>query len=150
MRTLSRSVSLAWLAIPVLALAAAWQVRAREPVAGLELDGQAFEGRIRATGLLGLFSRRGTLAFQDGVASWRVRGGDEQAFPPAPYTTTRVGDTLEFRAIMPGRAGDHVDWSGRYDGHQLQDVRAVWTRVSGDAIHDLFLPDLVTLRFTPD
>lgn len=112
-------------------------------------EGQSFTGTVRATGWRGLIGREGTLAFEGGRLSWRV-GDEPQEFAPAPYALSpgREGSAI-FRARMPGARGDHVEWHGRFDGSTLHDVTATWTRVPGDFVHDLLLPPVVTLRFTP-
>lgn len=117
------------------------------PVRELDLEGESFDGRIRARGILGLFRVRGTLSFDDGLLVWSARGSNESA----PYEVERHGGLLRFSATVDVEGGSHVDWSGTYDGKTLLEVRAVWTRVDeDDFVHDLFLPDVVTLIFTPD
>jgi len=110
------------------------------------LDGQAFEGTIRAKGPFGLFAVKGVLSFESGAMAWRVGAGEQDLYP-ACYTTTPLGAGVAFTSNMRGRQGDKVAWSGRYEDGKLEGVEAVWQRQPGDFVHDLLLPDLVTLRF---
>lgn len=110
------------------------------------LDGQVFHGTIRAKGPFGLFGVKGVLSFQDGVMTWRVGEGEQDLYP-ACYTIAPSGDGVAFASSMHGPHGDQVAWSGRYQDGQLEDVEAVWEREEGDFVHDLLLPDVVTLRF---
>ena len=55
---------------------------------------------------------------------------------------------LGFTSHGPGEGGTYVDWSGTYNGESVSNVKAIWTRTEeDDFIHDLFLPDVVTLVF---
>jgi|GEM_PF-1097511 len=111
------------------------------------LDGKSFHGRIRAKGLAGLFSAEGTLSFKGGHLIWSVAETQESA----PYQTTSVAKGIVFSARLAGESNTYIDWSGLYDGVSLTDVKAIWTRTEEeDFIHDLFLPDVVELRFTPE
>lgn len=110
----------------------------------LTLEGKSFQGRVRADGIFGLFSVKGTLSFKDGLLIWSAKGSDESA----PYETESLDGLLKFTSRVPGESGTYVDWSGTYDGHSVNDVRAIWTRAGeDDFIHDLFLPDVVSLVF---
>lgn len=112
--------------------------------ADLALDGKSFEGRIRATGPIGLFRVKGRLSFAHGMLTWSAKGADASA----PYSAREGEGVVTFAARVPADAGTHVDWSGAYDGKSLSNVKAVWTRTGEkDFIHDLFLPDVVTLVF---
>lgn len=115
------------------------------------LDGKSFHGSIRAKGVLGLFSRDGTLAFEDGLVAWTVDADDDpDEYPPAAYSVSELNGSIVFEARMTAEDGGTVDWSGVYADQQLSDVQAVWIRAGGDFIHDLLLPDVVTMVFTPD
>ncbi|MEE2565231.1 hypothetical protein [Hyphobacterium marinum] len=109
------------------------------------LDGLSVDGRIRARGIIGLFSVPGTLSFEDGDLFWATRGEVDSG----PYSTRPGTGVIEFHAEHMTPEGDIVVWSGRYADGRFHDVTAVWTRVAGDAVHDLFLPDDVVLNFTP-
>ena len=113
------------------------------------LDGKSFVGKIRGTGLFSLIAIKSTLEFKQGTFTW-TRGED---FKPAPYKTAAEDGKIIFTAHAVGKEGvyadDYVDWRGIYDGESLRDVRAVWTRKegSGDWLHDLLLPEVVTFVF---
>lgn len=115
----------------------------REP---LILDGRSFDGRIRAKGIWGVFSHQGNIEFKQGKLIWKVNEADKD-YAPATYTTQRVGDKLVFSALMLGKNGDQVIWSGTYDGKTLSEVTAKWKRQKGDWVHDALLPDVVTMIF---
>jgi len=108
------------------------------------LEGKSFKGSIKAKGLIGLFSVKGTLAFEDGLLLWIV----EESKDSAPYDLKKVDSTIVFTARVPMQNDDYVDWKGVYDGESLSNVTAVWARFNeDDLIHDFFLPDVVTLVF---
>lgn len=111
-----------------------------------DIDGLNVPGRIRANGLVGLVSVPGTLFFADGQLVWQARDTRDCA----PYTLTPDGDAMRFTAHYRIENDEHVRWSGWTDGTRVRDVTAVWTRVEGDFVHDLFLPDEVLMVFTPD
>lgn len=109
-----------------------------------KLDGKSFQGRIRGEGMLGLFSVRGTLSFKDGLLIWEAKDSEVSA----PYEEEDMDGILKFTSRVPGEGGTYVDWSGTYDGESVSGVKAIWTRIEEeDFIHDLFLPDVVTLVF---
>lgn len=140
-------ILLVWMA--VVASCAGRSEAPASPGPALPLDGSAFQGVIRASGIYGLIGVEGTLSFSDGHLSWTV-GEGKQEYQPAPYTLEERDGQLIFRARLPGETGDWVDWEGLYDGRMVRDVRAVWTRVPGDFVHDLLLPGQLTLRFRVD
>ncbi len=109
------------------------------------LDGKSFDGSIRAKGVIGIVSVKGTLAFENGQLIWMVNGSKDIA----PYQVDHVEGELVFSAQAPAENGEFVNWSGTFDGETIHNVTAKWTRVEGDIIHDLFLPDVVTMVFTP-
>ncbi len=109
------------------------------------LDGLAFEGRVRARGLIGLFSVRGRLAFDAGALSWTVGASTDTG----PYSVREIDGVLEFTAEHVLENDERALWTGRYDGSTVREVTIVWTREDGDFIHDLFLPSRVTLDFRP-
>jgi hypothetical protein len=118
----------------------------RDPAeAGAALDGLSVDGHVRARGLAGLFSAPGTLSFRDGLLVWTARGTRDAG----AYRVRPVPGGLAFRAEHALANGERAVWAGRHDGTRLHNVSAVWYRVEGDWIHDLFLPDAVTLDFTP-
>ncbi len=120
-------------------------VMANEPD-DLSLEGKSFPGSIRAKGLIGLVSVKGTLSFNEGSLVWTVDSTNDTA----PYKLEEFDGSVKFTSRMPTQDGEYVDWSGVYDGKTLSDVTALWTRGKGDFIHDLLLPDVVTLVFTPE
>lgn len=110
----------------------------------LKLEGESFQGRIRATGLIGLFSVKGVLSFKNGMLTWSTKDSKNSA----TYITDEVDGVLVFTSHVPGEDGIYVKWRGIYDGKSVSDVKATWTRTEeDDFIHDLFLPDVVTLVF---
>lgn len=113
----------------------------------LELEGKSFQGRIRAKGVIGLFSVKGTLSFKDGLLVWSAKGSEDSA----PYETEEMDGVSRFTSRVPGKDGGHVEWTGAYDGEAVSDVKAIWTRAEeDDFFHNLFLPDVVTLVFKED
>ena len=112
----------------------------------LILDGKSFDGRIRAKGIWGVLSHKGTIEFKQGKLIWKVNEKDKD-YTPATYTTRLVDSKLVFNALMLGKNGDQVIWSGTYDGTALSCVTAKWKRQKGDWVHDTLLPDVVTMVF---
>lgn len=110
------------------------------------IDGLEVDGRIRARGVMGLVSVPGTLSFREGLLVWAA----QDTIDCTPYTLTPVEDGYHFAAQYRIENDEHVSWSGWTDGQTVRDVTAIWTRVEGDFIHDLLLPERVTMRFTPD
>jgi len=110
------------------------------------LDGNSFNGTIKADGIYGLFGVQGTLSFENGFLFWTV--GD--SVDKMQYSVTQINSVLQFSASATIENGENIEWVGIYDGNQLCEVKARWTRVKGDFIHDLLLPDILTLTFTPD
>ncbi|MBY6203805.1 hypothetical protein [Halomonas denitrificans] len=111
----------------------------------LELDGLAVPGEIRAHGVYGAFGVDGVLSFAGGELCWTI--DDEQDC--APVEVIRGDGYLRFASEHRGERDERVEWSGRYDGHALSDVTVLWTRVEGDAVHDLLLPERLVLGFEP-
>ncbi len=144
---------LGFLTIPIVVLCIIFPLFAEKPSSGdvgktnaLKLEGKSFQGRIRATGIIGLFSVKGTLSFKDGLLVWSVKGSGDSA----PYETEEADGVLRFTSHVPEEGGSYIDWSGTYDGESVSNVKAIWTRAEEeDFIHDLFLPDVVTMLFTP-
>lgn len=110
------------------------------------LDASSFPGTVRARGLIGLVRVSGTLSFVGGDLVWSSQGDTESG----PYRTFVEGDECVFMAEYTLESGGQVRWTGVFDGQRVHDVRITWTRVTGDAVHDLFLPNVVALDFTPD
>jgi hypothetical protein len=110
------------------------------------LDGLIVHGRIRAQGIFGLMSVPGTLSFQNGRLLWTVEGSMDSG----PYQLVGSDGACSFSARHAIENGEQVQWSGWSDGWTVTDVTAVWTRTRGDFVHDLLLPEQVTLEFTPD
>jgi hypothetical protein len=110
------------------------------------IDGLEVEGRIRARGVVGLVSVPGTLSFRDGALVWAA----QDTIDCSTYNLTPAEDGYRFAAEYRIENDEHVSWSGWTDGLAVRDVTAVWTRVEGDFIHDLLLPEQVTLHFRPD
>ncbi len=110
------------------------------------LDGNSFEGSIKAKGIIGFISVKGTLSFINGNLNWIV--GEE--IDSAPYKITKKNGTFHFTSNVINNDGDVVNWSGHYDGNTVTHVEAVWIREKGDFIHDLLLPNKVTLLFSPN
>lgn len=109
------------------------------------LDGKSFDGSIRARGIIGLFSVKGKLSFDDGMLVWTVKESKDIG----PYQASEVEDGINFTAQLSIENNETVEWSGLFDGQSVQNVQAVWTRQKGDFVHDLLLPKQVTLDFTP-
>lgn len=103
-------------------------------------------GRIRARGIVGIVSVRGVLSFRDGMLIWTVGESEDSG----PYVLSGADCRFRFTAEHITKDNEHVRWSGISDGRSVTDVTAVWTRVEGDFVHDLLLPERVTLDFTPD
>ena len=122
-----------------------WVDTRTEPLTG-GLDGLAVHGDIRAEGMAGLVSVRGRLSFRAGQLVWTVDGQSDTG----PYQTEMTETGLAFSAEHVLENDERVFWTGRYDGARFRDVTAEWVRVEGDFIHDLLLPERVTLSFTPD
>ncbi len=110
------------------------------------LDGLVVPGKIRARGIVGIVSVRGTLSFREWMLVWQAQGDEEQG----PYSVTEQDGILAFHSEYLIENDEQVRWSGTADGQTVSDVTVIWTRVKGDAVHDLLLPDQVTLDFTPD
>jgi len=112
----------------------------------LTLEGKSFKGEIKAKGLIGLLGVEGILSFADGMLIWSAKGSKESA----PYLLVHENNMLKFSARLKADGDTFVDWNGFYNGDELVDVQAKWNRVNeDDFIHDLFLPDIVELEFTP-
>ena len=126
--------------------AAASSAPNHECQAPADLDGLVVHGRVRARGLIGLVSVPGELSFQGGMLVWAT--GDSEDV--GPYAVSATDCLLAFTAEHVIENGEHVRWSGVSDGRTVSDVTAIWTRVEGDFVHDLLLPEQVTLDFTPD
>ena len=109
------------------------------------LDGLTVPGSIRARGVFGMFSVRGTLSFRDGELIWTARGDEDTG----PYLLTETDGQFAFSAEHSIENDERVRWSGSSNGQTVSNVTAVWTRAEGDWVHDLFLPEQVTLEFTP-
>ena len=78
---------------------------------------------------------------------WSAKGSEDSA----PYEVEEKDGFLRFSSQVPADGGTHVDWSGTYDGESVRNVQAVWTRTEeDDFVHDIFLPDVVTLVFKPE
>jgi len=121
------------------------QTDSRE-TSGTLLDGISINGQVRAQGLIGLFSVPGILMFSDGQLIWIVEGDADAG----AYVSWRNEGEIVFRAEHKIDNGESVVWTGRYDGEEFQGVTAVWSRIEGDFVHDLLLPDRVALDFTPE
>lgn len=116
--------------------------------APLTLGGHAFEGKIYAKGiysLFGLIKVKGILSFNDSLLYWSTEG----SLDSIPYEWRKIDDHLMFTASAVIENDETIEWRGFYDGDKVEDVHAVWTRKAGDAIHDFFLPDVVTMIFKP-
>lgn len=115
-----------------------------EPVE--QLENQRFSGSIRAKGVFGLVAVKGELSFDNGSLCWTV----EQSSDCAPYRTEVENGPQKFYASYRIENDERVEWSGTFNGNSISQVTALWTRTSGDFIHDLFLPKKVMMKFTPD
>ena len=118
------------------------------PEAGnLTIEGKSFHGHIRAKGILGMVSVKGTLSFENGRLVWTARDQRDSA----PYTVEELNGTVKFTAHVPLTGDTYVDWNGTYDGVSVSQVHVIWNRSEEqDFIHDLFLPDVVKLVFRQD
>ena len=109
----------------------------------------AFDGKIYAEGvysLFGLIKVSGTLSFSDSLLYWSAKG----SLDSIPYQWRIIDDHLMFTATAVIENDETIAWRGFYDGKQLEDVQAIWTRQEGDSVHDFFLPETVTMIFKPD
>ncbi len=111
----------------------------------LRLDGLSVPGEIRAHGVYGAVGVEGVLSFANGSLCWSV--DDERDC--APVEVLRGDGYLRFASEHLGERDERVQWSGRYDGQRFSDVTVLWTRVEGDAVHDLLLPERLVLGFEP-
>lgn len=109
------------------------------------LEGKSFTGKIRAQGFIGFIKVTGQLSFKNKRLIWQVKN----EIDTGPYKIETTNNGLIFSARVQMANGEHVDWQGHYDGKSLAQVKAIWTRIEGDFIHDLFLPKIVTMVFTP-
>ncbi|MFY0637556.1 hypothetical protein [Maricaulis maris] len=110
------------------------------------LDASSYPGTVRARGLFGLVRVRGTLSFVGGDLVWSTQGETESG----AYRIFVERDECIFIAEYTLDSGGQVRWTGVFDGQRVHTVRIIWTRVTGDAVHDLLLPNVVALEFTPD
>ncbi|MDP2559774.1 hypothetical protein [Psychrobium sp. 1_MG-2023] len=110
------------------------------------LEGKSFPGSIKAQGLIGFSGVKGTLSFNNGLLTWTALHGRDSGV----YQIKKHQQAHQFKASVIIENDEHIQWTGRYDGQSLYDVKAVWSRNTGDFIHDRLLPDVVTLIFTPD
>jgi hypothetical protein len=110
------------------------------------LEGKTFKGKVKAKGLLGLFKVSGTLSFQDNLLTWQV----DDEVDTGVYKIIPKNGLIHFSAHVKMTSGESVDWQGYFNGTSLIQVSAIWTRVEGDFIHDLFLPPVVTMIFLPE
>lgn len=109
------------------------------------LDGHTFSGNIKAKGLLGLVSVNGDLSFKNGLLYWSTHNEVDSA----PYSVTYKNGYVIFKSKLLLTNGTQVDWVGQFDGENIREVLATWHRENeNDFIHDLFLPDVVTLTFS--
>ncbi len=111
----------------------------------LQLDGLSVPGEIRAHGVYGAVGVDGVLSFDKGSLCCAVE--DERDC--APVELIHGDGYLRFASEHRGERDERVQWSGRYDGHRFSDVTVLWTRVEGDAVHDLLLPERLVLGFEP-
>ena len=107
------------------------------------LEGRAFSGKIRARGIVGLISVAGQLSFQNGSLIWDVEGAKDVG----PYQLVERDGNIAFTAVHELDNGESVLWAGIWNGEEITNVTAQWTRVEGDFLHDLLLPDQVMLDF---
>ena len=112
----------------------------------LSLEGLSYSGSIKAKGIIGLVSVKGTLSFKDGYLKWQAKGNEDSGL----YTLQPDEHGVTFKSLVVLDNHEKVIWTGHFDGEHLTQVSAVWHRSPGDAIHDLLLPDKVTLLFRPD
>lgn len=110
------------------------------------MGGKTFHGKIKADGIYGLIGVKGTLSFEDGFLIWSAKGSHDKI----EYSWESVDGGIKFYAKAPIGNGETIEWSGVYDGKTIINVKAAWTRQKGDFIHDLLLPDVLTLTFTPN
>ena len=115
------------------------------------LDGVVIKGTLKATNAWLRVGVKGTITFKEGRLYWSTekKGEPEQTMA---YRLESTDACLLFKAeglAEPG-SSDEIQWQGCYDGVQLFNVTARWTRVEKDFIHDLMLPDVVYFSFTPE
>ena len=125
-------------------------VTADEPPTDV-LDGLTISGQIKASNVWLRISVNGVISFNAGQFSWSTDAGDGQgqSFPYHMEPSTECLLFTAWGAAEPG-SDDEMYWQGCYDGGQLTDITARWTRVEKDIIHDLMLPEVVQFTFTTD
>lgn len=111
----------------------------------LTLDNKTFNGCVRASGIVGLICVDGVLSFKNGQLYWTV----DDSVDKANFQLTPAEDFVSFSASYTIENNESVEWSGKYNGTIVYDVKALWTRQPGDWVHDMFLPDVVTMMFKP-
>ncbi|KAA3638043.1 MAG: hypothetical protein DWP95_13430 [Proteobacteria bacterium] len=135
---------LVFITLQVFPFEPALQINTPQLIDSSVIEGQSFPGKIKARGLLGIFSVKGTLSFSNGQLHWHVKGTTDSGF----YHLHQDNGIYRFTAHVINDDGTFVDWSGIYNGNSVQDVQAIWNRSKEqDFIHNLFLPDHVILIF---
>lgn len=110
------------------------------------LSDQSFKGKIYAKGvysLFGLIKVEGVLSFSDSLLYWSTNG----SLDSIPYQWRVIDDHIMFTASAMIENNETIEWRGFFHGDHVEDVHATWQRQKGDFIHDLFLPNEVTLVF---
>jgi hypothetical protein len=64
-----------------------------------------------------------------------------------PYQSVKQDGNIAFTSVHKLENGESVLWTGIWNGEEITDLTARWTRVEGDFLHDLLLPDEVILDF---
>ena len=97
-----------------------------------QLSQTSYQGSIHAQGLFSLFGLikvHGTLSFSDSLLFWSAKG----SLDSIPYQWRLIDDHLMFTGRAVIENDETVSWRGFYNGRQLEDVHATWTRTEGDS-----------------
>jgi hypothetical protein len=90
------------------------------------LDGKTFVVETGEKGKSG--GDKDTLTFKDG--NFRSAGCDQYGFGDGAYTSTVIGDTIQFEAVTTSPTKGKMTWKGTVTGYKIE-VAYVW----GDASH---------------
>ncbi len=116
----------------------------------ISLDGKSFIGELKATNTWLRIGVKGSIHFEAGHFYWATEKNDDD-IQTASYRLEPLGDHVIFtaRVAEAENSQDFIDWQGQFDGQTVSEVKATWTRIEKDFIHDLMLPDQVIFQFKP-
>jgi hypothetical protein len=89
------------------------------------LDGKTFVVETGEKGKSG--GNKDTLAFKDG--NFRSAGCDQYGFGDGAYTSTVIGDTIQFEAVTTSPTKGKMTWKGTVIGDKIE-VGYVWVDAS--------------------